>query len=146
MKRNCKCPRKIQNCVLNPFFNDLHFLYKNAAVNHAINVNVNSPLRPLIPRPSIGGCSGEGPGTPAGGPNYFTFMQFSAKNLQNNSTYGSWRTPLGKILDPPLPSLSVHFCARIEYSLAGPKGRKVRTPPLLNLFNFHEVFGKNLAK
>ena len=39
---------------------------------------------------------------PLGGPNSFIFMQFSAKNLKNNSTYGSWRTPLGKILDPPL--------------------------------------------
>ena len=29
-------------------------------------------------------------------------MQFFGKNLKNNSNFGSWRTPLGKILDPPL--------------------------------------------
>ena len=29
-------------------------------------------------------------------------MQFLANNLKNNSTFGSWLTPLGKILDPPL--------------------------------------------
>ena len=38
----------------------------------------------------------------AKGPNSFIFMQFSGKKLKNNSTFGSWRTPLGKILDPPL--------------------------------------------
>ena len=35
-------------------------------------------------------------------PNSFIFMHFSAKHLKNNSTFGSWHTPLGKILDPPL--------------------------------------------
>ena len=29
-------------------------------------------------------------------PNSFTFMQFSAKNLQNNPNFGSWHTPSGK--------------------------------------------------
>ena len=33
---------------------------------------------------------------PRGGPNSFIFMQFSAKKLKNNSTFGSWRTPSGK--------------------------------------------------
>ena len=33
---------------------------------------------------------------PPGGPNFFIFMQFSAKKLKNNGTFGSWRTPLGK--------------------------------------------------
>ena len=43
------------------------------------------------------------PGTPPpGGPNSFIFMQFSGKKLKNNSTFGSWRPSLGKILDPPL--------------------------------------------
>ena len=37
-----------------------------------------------------------------GGPNSSIFMQFSAKKLEKNNTFGSWRTPLGKILDPPL--------------------------------------------
>ena len=35
-------------------------------------------------------------------PNSFIFMQFLAKKLKNNSTFWSWRIPLGKILDPPL--------------------------------------------
>ena len=39
---------------------------------------------------------------PPGGPNSFIFMQFSGTKLKNNSTFGSWRPPLGKILDPPL--------------------------------------------
>ena len=43
---------------------------------------------------------------PPWGPNSFIFMQFSGKKLKNNSTFGSWRTPLGKILDPPLVSVS----------------------------------------
>ena len=44
------------------------------------------------------------PGTraPPGGPNSFIFMQFLAKKLQNNSSFGSWRPLLGEILDPPL--------------------------------------------
>ena len=33
-------------------------------------------------------------------PNSFIFI--SAKKLKNNSTFGDWGTPLGKILDPPL--------------------------------------------
>ena len=52
----------------------------------------------------------------AGGPNSFIFMQFSAKNLKNNNTLESWRTPppahFGKILDPPLlePTVTVWIC------------------------------------
>ena len=42
---------------------------------------------------------------PPRGPNFFIFMQFQGKKLKNNSTFGSWRTPLGKILDPPLETL-----------------------------------------
>ena len=29
--------------------------------------------------------------------------------IGNNSTFGSWRSPLGKILDPPLANISVHI-------------------------------------
>ena len=38
---------------------------------------------------------------PPPGPNSFIFMQFSAKNLQNNITLGVG-PPTRKILDPPL--------------------------------------------
>ena len=49
----------------------------------------------------IGGSKGGARDAPQG-PNSFIFMQFSGTKLKNNSTFGSWRTPLGKILDPPL--------------------------------------------
>ena len=38
-----------------------------------------------------GGRQGRPPG-----PNIFIFVQFSAKKLKNNSTFGNWRTPWGK--------------------------------------------------
>ena len=50
----------------------------------------------------IGGSKGGARDARPPGPNSFIFMQFSAKKLKNNSTFGSWRIPLGKILDPPL--------------------------------------------
>ena len=55
---------------------------------------------------SIGGSKGGGvgaPGTrPPWGSKFFHFPAVFGKNLKNNSNFGSWRTPLGKILDPPL--------------------------------------------
>ena len=44
------------------------------------------------------------PGTraPPWGSKFFHFHALFGKKLKNNSTFGSWRTPLGKILDPPL--------------------------------------------
>ena len=43
------------------------------------------------------------PGTRAPrGSKFFHFHAVFGKNLKNNSNFGSWRTPLGKILDPPL--------------------------------------------
>ena len=33
---------------------------------------------------------------------FFHFHAVFGKKLKNNSTFGSWRTPFGKILDPPL--------------------------------------------
>ena len=52
---------------------------------------------------------------PPGGPNSFIFMQFSAKKLKSNSTFGSWHTPLGKILDPPLTWVTFWVCLLIYY-------------------------------
>ena len=43
-----------------------------------------------------GGCQGCVPSK------FFHFHVVLAKNLKNNSTFGSWRTPLGKILALPL--------------------------------------------
>ena len=46
------------------------------------------------------------------GPNSFIFMQFSGKKLKNISTFGNWRTPLRKILDPTLQlKVRSHFAA-----------------------------------
>ena len=36
------------------------------------------------------------------GSKFFHFHAIYGKNLKNNSNFGSWRTPLVKILDPPL--------------------------------------------
>ena len=56
----------------------------------------------MVP-PVIGGSKGGARDTPPpGAPNSFIFMQFLGTKLKNNSTFGSWRTPVGKILDPPL--------------------------------------------
>ena len=42
------------------------------------------------------------PGTRAPrGSKFFHFHAVFGKNLKNNSNFGRWRTPLGKILDPP---------------------------------------------
>ena len=52
---------------------------------------------------SLADLRGE-PGTrpPPPGSKFFHFHAVFSKNLKNNSNFGSWRTPLGKILDPPL--------------------------------------------
>ena len=50
----------------------------------------------------IGGSKGA-PGTrPPRESKFFHFHAVFSKNSINNSSFGSWRTPLGKILDPPL--------------------------------------------
>ena len=56
---------------------------------------------------SIGGSKGgrQGRAPPPGGPNSFIFMRFSAKIINKHTHFGSWRPPLGKILDPPLISI-----------------------------------------
>ena len=36
------------------------------------------------------------------GSKFFHFHAVFGKNVKNNSNFGSWRPPLGKILDPPL--------------------------------------------
>ena len=48
------------------------------------------------------------PGTrappPPPGSKFFHFHAVFGKNVKNNSNFGSWRPPPGKILDPPLNS------------------------------------------
>ena len=81
-------PTGMHTCLWNQFQSFHSFFYKKV-------------------KETIGGSKGgarDAP-PPPGGPNSFIFMQFSGKKLKNNSTFGSWRTPLGKILDPPLETL-----------------------------------------
>ena len=55
---------------------------------------------------SIGGSKGgrQGRALPPRGSKFFHFHAVFGKNVKNNSNFGSWRPPLGKILDPPLQS------------------------------------------
>ena len=46
-----------------------------------------------------GGLQGR---APPWGSKFFHFHAVFGKNVKNNSNFGSWRPPLGKILDPPL--------------------------------------------
>ena len=52
----------------------------------------------------IGGSKGgrQGRAPPPGGSKFFHFHAVFGKNVKNNSNFGSWRPPPGKILDPPL--------------------------------------------
>ena len=51
----------------------------------------------------IGGSKGGRQGrAPPWGSKFFHFHAVFGKKLKNNSIFGSWRPPLGKILDPPL--------------------------------------------
>ena len=50
----------------------------------------------------IGGSKGARQGRAPPGSKFFHFHAVFGKNLKNNSNFGSWRIPLGKILDPPL--------------------------------------------
>ena len=55
----------------------------------------------------IGGSNGGRQGcAPPLGSKFFHFHAVFGKNLKNNSNFGSWPTPLGKILDPPLVPLA----------------------------------------
>ena len=57
------------------------------------------------------------PGTPPGS-KFFHFHAVFGKKIKNNSTFRGWRTPLGKILDPPPPLFwfQSHSCSGIGYS------------------------------
>ena len=67
------------------------------------------PSTGMVLKLGIGGSKGgrQGRAPPPGGPNSFIFMQFSAKIINKHTHFGSWRPPLGKILDPPLLGVSI---------------------------------------
>ena len=52
---------------------------------------------------NIGGSKGGARDVrPPWGSKFFHFHAVFGKNVKNNSNFGSWRPPPGKILDPPL--------------------------------------------
>ena len=56
----------------------------------------------------IGGSKGGArDARPLWGSKFFHFHAVFSKKMKNNSNFGSWRTPLGKILDPPLHWYSI---------------------------------------
>ena len=57
---------------------------------------------------NIGGSKGAlGTRASPGGSKFFHFHAVFGNILKNNSNFGSWRTLLGKILDPPLMKMFV---------------------------------------
>ena len=60
---------------------------------------------------------GGAPGTraPPWGPKFFHFCAVFGKNVKNNSNFGSWRPPLGKILDPPLEQVWWRFLINMSW-------------------------------
>ena len=55
----------------------------------------------------IGGSKGGARDAPPLGSKFFHFHAVFDKKLKNNSIFGSWRPPLGKILDPPLLPVTI---------------------------------------
>ena len=53
------------------------------------------------------------------GSKFFHFHAVFSKNLKNNSNFASWRTPLGKILDPSLLAHGTCNCIDGECSEKG---------------------------
>ena len=87
---------------------------------------------------------------PPGGPNSFIFMQFSAK-FENNSNFGSWRTPLGKILDPPL--IWAKQSSGVAYSVVNSAAKDVSSvtqftapPGVLTSVEIHKENYKRLSE
>ena len=69
-------------------------------VNFGI-VNIGCITRSLL-LPLADPRGGARDARPPWGSKFFHFHAVFGKKLKNNSTFGSWRPPLGKILDPPL--------------------------------------------
>ena len=69
---------------------------------------IHHPMLSL--RPRIGGPKGGArDARPPWWSKFFHFHAVFGKKLKNNSTFGSWRPPLGKILDPPLPRVGAGY-------------------------------------
>ena len=72
---------------------------------------------------------------PPWGSKFFHFHAVFSKNSKNNSNFGSWRTPLGKILDPPLiyksNSFFMKYCNNKNWMFAN-----LRDFPYMT-FNWH---------
>ena len=84
---------------------------------------------------AIGGSKGgrQGRAPPPGGPNSFIFMQFSAKIINKHTHFGSWRPPLGKILDPPLVAVDKRNSSSSEEEPMDTSDETVETIPRMLL-------------
>ena len=86
-----------------PGGNELINVYFVPGLECAMELIICFPFRFVSIGGSKGGARDVQPPPP--GPKFFHFHAAFGKKLKNNSTFGSWRNALGKILDPPLVSL-----------------------------------------
>ena len=87
----------------------------------------------------IGGSRGA-PGTPPRESKFFHFHAVLGKNLKNISNFGSWRTPLGKILDPPLLIMKNNWRTKL-----GDRNAHLPPPPSRSkIVHFHAIFANIL--
>ena len=93
------------------------------------NINI-TPLADL----RGGGRQGRAP-PPPWGSKFFHFHAVFSKYLKNNSTFGSWRTPLGKILDPPLiyPTIEQELYPTDRQEIISMHSSRIRTVRLLTV-------------
>ena len=90
------------NMILSSLF-DLHHV-RSKFTSWSLNLMMSSSFFMHLLH-SIGGSKGGRQGrAPPWGSKFFHFHAVFGKKLKNNSIFGSWRSPLGKILDPPLHS------------------------------------------
>ena len=94
------------------------------------------------------------PGTraPSWGSKFFHFHAVFGKNVKNNSNFGSWRPPLGKILDPPLYMIVIIliFTVRTAFSTTSSVAdlhiKILDASPLVQILSISWRFWGNLAK
>ena len=114
--RQCQCHPYVISSTLYIFFHvqlsfctlsaQMHIVHVICMLSTHVHIICLSSL-PLLIYLSIGGSKGGCQGrAPPWGSKFFHFHAVFGKNVKNNSNFGSWRPPLGKILDPPL--LSIH--------------------------------------
>ena len=101
-KNICYYSKRIQTC---------HLLCKRPACYHSTSkthargmIFKLNPIHASVIYPLADPRGGARDARPPWGSKFFHFHAVFGKKLRNNSIFGSWRPPLGKILDPPLLS------------------------------------------